>query len=136
MLLIKLQVVLLNITYLAKLQYFTNLDFPEIAGDFPSKTLPLGGPKTRALGAHTCAFPKSFHSSFSAALHTSKGKNLVHFLICAATPGEICLPCTLGKARPPQGGRGWATKLETAWAKTLEAHHESPTSLPKSNTYD
>ena len=24
-------------------QYFTNLDFPEIAEDFPSKTLPLGG---------------------------------------------------------------------------------------------
>ena len=28
--------------YLAKLQHFTNLDFPEIAGDFPSKTLPFG----------------------------------------------------------------------------------------------
>ena len=23
--------------------YFTNLDFPEIYGDFPSKTLPFGG---------------------------------------------------------------------------------------------
>ena len=24
-------------------KYFTNQDFPEIAGDFPSKTLPFGG---------------------------------------------------------------------------------------------
>ena len=59
MLLIKLQVVLLNITYLAKLQYFTNLDFPEIAGDFPSKTLPLGGPKTRVFGRELI-WPGSF----------------------------------------------------------------------------
>lgn len=30
--------------YLAKLQYFTNLDLPEIAGDWTSQTLPFGGP--------------------------------------------------------------------------------------------
>ena len=24
--------------------YFTNLDFPEMAGDFPAQTLPFGGP--------------------------------------------------------------------------------------------
>ena len=31
-----LQCIHIYIYYLAKLKYFTNLDFPEIAGDFPS----------------------------------------------------------------------------------------------------
>ena len=38
---------ILGYPYFWKHPYFTNLDFPEIAGDFPSKKLPFGVPGTR-----------------------------------------------------------------------------------------